>query len=73
MARGWVHTVHKDGGWVNEVEGGGILSRHNTKDAAVSAGRQAAIQRKTEHVIHNMDGTISGRQSYGPDTFPPRG
>jgi hypothetical protein len=73
MARGWVHTVNKGGQWVNEVEGGGVISRHHTKETATAEGRKAAIRMRTEHVIHNMDGTISGRQSYGPDKFPPRG
>ena len=36
-------------------------------DAAVAAGRQEVINRKTEHVIHNQDGTISERNSYGND------
>lgn len=73
MARGWIHTVHKNGQWVNEIEGGQVLSTHSTKEAAVAAGREEAKRRKTEHVIHNLDGTISERNSYGPDSFPPRG
>jgi hypothetical protein len=73
MARGWVHTVHKNGVWMNEIEEGGELSRHATKDDAVGAGRREAQTRKTEHVIHNMDGTISERNSYGSDPYPPTG
>ena len=73
MARGWVHTVHKEGVWVNEVEGEGELSRHNTKEEAVSAGREAARARSTEHVIHHVDGTIAERNSYGNDPYPPPG
>jgi hypothetical protein len=73
MARGWVHTVHKNGAWVNEIEGEGALSSHSTKEEAVAAGRREAIARKTEHVIHNMDGTISERNSYGNDPYPPPG
>lgn len=73
MARGWIHTVHEGGMWVNKVEGGQVLSRHRTKDAAVAAGRTAAKAGRTEHLIHNMDGTIAYRNSYGGDTYPPRG
>jgi hypothetical protein len=73
MARGWVHTVHREGSWVVEIEGHGATSVHRTKDEAVSSGRQLAIARKTEHVIHNLDGTIAGRNSYGSDPFPPTG
>ena len=68
MAAGYVHTVFKQGYWLNEIEGQGELNGHYiTKDAAVSAGRTDAINRKTEHVIHNQDGTISERSSYGND------
>ena len=68
MADGFVHTVHKDSSWVNEIEGGEQLpDAHATKLVAVAAGRDIAMQRKTEHVIHNEDGTISERNSYGND------
>jgi len=73
MASGAVHTVHKNGEWVNEVEGGGTLSTHATKEEAVAAGRREAIARKTEHVIHNLDGRISEKNSYGNDPYPPPG
>jgi hypothetical protein len=59
MAAGYVHTVFKQGNWLNEIEGQGELNGHYiTKDA---------INRKTEHVIHNQDGTISELSSYGND------
>lgn len=73
MSRGWVHTVYRGGIWVNEIEGEGQLSSHVTKQEAVAAGREAARARRTEHVIHNADGTIAERNSYGNDPFPPRG
>lgn len=73
MARGWIHTVYKNDIWVNEVEGEGQISSHVTKEEAVDAGREAARSRSTEHVIHNMDGTIAERNSYGNDPFPPPG
>jgi hypothetical protein len=31
------------------------------------AGREQAMTRGTEHVIHNQDGVISERNSYGND------
>jgi hypothetical protein len=70
MAEGFVHTVHKDGGnWVNEIEGeeGTLPGAHATKLVAVAAGRDEAIRRKTEHVIHDEDGSIGERNSYGGD------
>jgi hypothetical protein len=76
MARGWIHTVYRSAtrDWANEVEGGDRASSvHSTKDEAVKRGRELAIAAKTEHVIHNMDGTISERNSYGDDPYPPPG
>ena len=68
MADGYVHTVYKNGTWLNEIEGGSELpGTHATKEAAVAEGRRAAMQRKTEHVIHNEDGTFGERNSYGND------
>ena len=69
MAAGFVHTVYREGEWVNETEGheGTLPGAHRTKDAAVAAGRAAAISRRTEHVIHNQDGAIGERNSYGND------
>ena len=68
MARGWVHTVHRDGQWLNEVEGeGAIRGKFARKTEAVQAGRERARKGKTEHVIHNRDGKIGSRNSYGND------
>ncbi len=74
MARGWIHTVHQDHFCFNEIEGEGRDPLpHATKAAAVVAGRAMAQARRTEHVIHNMDGTIAERNSYGSDPYPPPG
>jgi hypothetical protein len=65
---GEVHTVYRDGQWRNELGGGPDLGgTHATKELAVSAGRDAARQRGVEHVIHNQDGTIGEKNSYGND------
>jgi hypothetical protein len=74
VANGSVHTVCKHGNWLNEIEGQGeIMGHFVTKDAAVAAGRNEAKERETEHVIHNQDGTISERNSYGTDPVSRRG
>jgi Uncharacterized protein conserved in bacteria (DUF2188) len=68
MADGFVHTVHKGGQWVNEIESGAEFGgTHSTKEEAVAAGRARAMQDGTEHVIHNEDGVIGERSSYGND------
>jgi ketosteroid isomerase-like protein len=56
------------------VEGNDRASSvHATKDEAVRRGRELAINARTEHVIHNMDGSIASRNSYGSDPYPPPG
>jgi hypothetical protein len=67
VADGFIHTVHEDEMWVNEIEGGDECGRYPTKNVAVAAGRDRAKWDQTEHVIHNQDGTISERNSYGND------
>jgi hypothetical protein len=69
MAEGFVHTVRREEGWANTIEGqdGALPGTYETKEAAVAAGREEAIRRKTEHVIHNEDTLIDERNSYGGD------
>jgi hypothetical protein len=44
-----------------------------TKDSAERAGRDTAKREGVEHLIHNKDGRIGERNSYGNDPFPPPG
>jgi hypothetical protein len=75
MAKGFVHTVHRDGRWVNSVEGdqAPLPDSFDRKAGAVEEGRAEARRRKTEHVIHNEDGSIGERNSYGSDPADRRG
>jgi hypothetical protein len=69
-----VHTVPHEDGWANRREGADRVSKmFPTKDAAERAGRDTARREGVEHLIHNKDGRISERNSYGNDPFPPRG
>jgi hypothetical protein len=52
--------------------GGEVESRHRTKDNAVDRGRDIARDNKSEHAIHNKDGQISQKNSYGNDPNPPK-
>ena len=70
MAKGWIHTVYRreSDRWVNHVEGEGPLTpAHASKDEAVDRGRALAEERRTQHVVHRMDGTILRRRSYEAD------
>jgi uncharacterized protein YaiL (DUF2058 family) len=63
-----IHTVPAKSGWVNRKEGSNrSLSTHRTKAEATRAGRERAKRDKAEHIIHNKDGSISARNSYGHD------
>ena len=74
MADGDIHTVPHRGGWANRVEGKlRISSTHKTKIAAQKRGREMAILRRVEHLIHSQNGSISDRNSYRRDPAPRSG
>jgi hypothetical protein len=45
----------------------GLLGTYETKEEAVRTWRGEARCRDTEHAIHNQDGTLGERNSYGRD------
>jgi hypothetical protein len=62
-----VHTVpNPQGGWSNKVNGV-VVSNHKTKEPAVESGRKVAIENGSEHLIHNQNGQVGERNSYGND------
>jgi hypothetical protein len=68
MPEGDIETYHAFGSWRNRVEGLEELpGEYGTKDEAVRFGRDQARERKVEHIIRNLDGTISERNTYGHD------
>lgn len=74
MPRNEHHVVHRNNGsWAvvknNSDRASGL---YGTKQEAINAGRQISINQKTELVIHNMDGKISGSDSHGNDPCPPK-
>lgn len=66
-----VHTVPNGSGWSNK-QNGDVVSNHRTKANAVDAGRDIARTSRSEHVIHNTDGRIGQKNSYGNDPHPPK-
>lgn len=81
MARGWVHTVFRGGLWINEVEEGGPLTKHERRDEAVAAGGILARELRTVHVVHSMSGAgvtctprVTGTSTRScPTSAPPPG
>ncbi len=74
MAKGDVHTVPHGDGWANKVEGNERVSNTaSTKAEAQDKGRDMARKNRSEHLVHNKDGQIGQRNSYGNDPHPPKG
>jgi hypothetical protein len=68
MPAGDVETYHADGKWKNRIEAlDDLPGEHDTKAEAVRVGRDEARERKVEHIIRNLDGTIGERNTYGYD------
>ena len=62
------------GGWDEKKSGASRASKHfDTKDEAISHAREVAKKNKEELIIHNKDGKIAQRNSYGNDPYPPKG
>lgn len=73
MAKKNVHVVpHKDGWAVKRAGAERASSVHETKYAALQAGRTNAKADHVDLVIHNRDGQIADSDSFGRDPCPPR-
>ncbi len=61
-----VHTIYQGGCWVNGL---GLdsppMSRHGSMQEAIDSGRDYAQTRSTEHLVHDRDGLVADRRSYG--------
>jgi hypothetical protein len=68
-----IHVAHKDGNWVVEQKGTGVISTHGTQALAAQAGRRRARRDRTEFVLHGRDGRIRMKDSYGSDPSGRRG
>jgi len=74
MTKKNVHVVpNKSGGWSVKKEGNDrSSSKHDTKKEAMDSGRRAAKKEESELVIHNQDGKIGDKDSFGNDPHPPK-
>ena len=74
MPRKSQHVVPRDGKWAVRRTGAVRASRKfDTQREAIEAARDIARSQGTELYIHGQDGRIRERNSYGKDSFPPKG
>ena len=74
MAKGDIVTYSKDGVWKTKVEGSSRAAHvGGTKAEQAAIGRQMAMDRKVEHTIRKLDGTIGEKNSYGNDSSSSKG
>jgi Uncharacterized protein conserved in bacteria (DUF2188) len=68
------HIVPHGSGWAILGAGNEKVTRQfETQREAIEHGRQIAINQQSELIIHNQEGRIRERNSYGNDPFPPAG
>jgi len=68
------HVIPAEKGWAVLGEGNSRKTKNTeTKNEAVVIARKIAINQKSELIIHGKDGKIKLKDSFGNDTFPPRG
>ncbi|NSX15639.1 DUF2188 domain-containing protein [Cupriavidus taiwanensis] len=64
-----VHVAPIANGWVVEAEGWvGGQQKFTTEEEAIAAGTERAKRDKVELIIHNRDGRIRQRDSFGLDS-----
>lgn len=75
MSKRNIHTVYNRDRdmWETKLEKkDSPLSSSHTKNTAMDKSIREAKSREVEHVIHNKDGKISDKDSYGKDPNPPK-
>lgn len=74
MTKRNIHTVYNKERemWETKKEGQDKpLASSHTKAVAEEKSVREAKKAEVEHIIHNMDGKISDKDSYGKDPVPP--
>lgn len=68
------HIVPHSEGWAVQAEGASKPTQvFRTQQEAIERGREIAINQQSELLIHNREGQIRERNSYGNDPHPPKG
>jgi Uncharacterized protein conserved in bacteria (DUF2188) len=66
------HVVRREDGWAVRGEGNTRDTSHHARQAqAIDAARDIARNQRSEVVIHDRQGRIRDRDSYGKDPNPP--
>ena len=74
LPKGDVETYFENGRWKNKVQGHSRASNvHETRTAAVSAGREMARKRKVGHVINHEGDPVQEHTRDGNDPQPAHG
>ena len=74
MARNQHVTPHPNGGWQVKAAGGKKATVVTTTQSdAIKIAKQIAKNQGSEMFIHNKQGQIRERNSYGNDPHPPKG
>ncbi len=64
MKKRLVHVVHKFGVWTVEEEGAEPIAMFQTRELAVTAGRELAQANHVELIVHRKDGSIGERTRF---------
>ena len=68
------HVVPHDNLWAVKGAGNTKVTRvFNTQYDAINAARKIAKNQESELIVHGENGRIRSRDSYGTDSFPPKG
>jgi uncharacterized protein YdaT len=68
------HVVPHKGEWAIKGEGNEKVTKIvDTQKEAIDIAREIAKNQQSELIIHRPNGQIRDKDSYGNDTFPPKG
>jgi hypothetical protein len=62
-----VNAVYRGDAWLIEVDGEGTFARYPSREEAVSIARSLAQSRRTECIVHYMDGTVQETTTWAED------
>ncbi len=69
-----VHVTPKGENWQIKTANSSKANKVvNTQKEAIGIGKNIATNNKSELLIHGKNGQIRAKDSYGNDTFPPKG